>query len=244
MSVKEHYDTLLGGIYSWMIGDFESNAVQQENFFRTRNLTSCGIAFDLGCGNGIQSVALARLGYSVFSFDFNRHLLDELETKKGELDITTIQCDLMNFDAEQSIHPDLIVCMGDTLTHLPDRETIFALLNKCSSALVPGGSLVISFRDMSMALEGDARFIPVKSDDTRIMTCFLEYFDDHVAVHDLVNEKKEGLWVQKVSSYNKVRISENEMKELLAESGFSVISSEIINRMVYITAKKKGAVDL
>jgi hypothetical protein len=64
----------------------------------------------------------------------------------------------MNFDADQSIHPDLIVCMGDTITRLPGRETIFALLNKCSSALVPGGSFIVSFRDMSMALEGDARF--------------------------------------------------------------------------------------
>ncbi len=51
----------------------------------------------------------------------------------------------------------------------------------------------MSFRDYAGApLEGDARFILVRSDEQRVMTCFLDYADRSVAVHDLLHEKHGG----------------------------------------------------
>ena len=54
---------------------------------------------------------------------------------------------------------------------------------------------------------GNSRFIPVKSDENRIFTCFLEYTTNYVTVSDLLYEKEQTGWKQKVRSYNKVRIS-------------------------------------
>jgi hypothetical protein len=54
------------------------------------------------------------------------------------------------------------------------------------------------FRDYAKPLQGDVRFIHVKSDEERILTCVLEYEESFVRVTDLLYEKTDGTWTQKV----------------------------------------------
>lgn len=42
-------------------------------------------------------------------------------------------------------------------------------------ALAPGGMLLLTYRDLSNALHGVDRAIPVRSTDDRIMLCFLDF---------------------------------------------------------------------
>lgn len=80
--------------------------------------------------------------------------------------------------------------MGDTLTHLPSKDDVAALLRDVAQSLAPGGQLVLSYRDLTRPLTGTDRFLPVRSTDDRIMTCFLEYADaDTVMVHDLIHTR-------------------------------------------------------
>jgi 2-polyprenyl-3-methyl-5-hydroxy-6-metoxy-1,4-benzoquinol methylase len=240
MNTKEHYDKHLANVYSWMLGDFDLLVSNYYDYFKANNILSINnqIAFDFGCGNGVQSIALAKLGYSVFSFDFNKQLLNELESNRNNHNITIIESDFTHFDKYSDIKPDVIICMGDTITHLSDKSEIEILFNNCNKVINGNGLLTISFRDYSTPLTGLNRFIPVKSDENRILTCFLEYFDNYVIVNDLLHEKENGKWIQKVSSYKKIRISENEIIQSLIKSNFQIVSSEIINRMVYLIAKK------
>ena len=87
---------------------------------------------------------------------------------------------------------DLVVCMGDTLTHLPDRSVVETLVQDAASALGNEGVFIASFRDYaSVELQGASRFIPVRSDARRILTAFLEYEGEIVRVHDLLYERIE-----------------------------------------------------
>lgn len=151
------------------------------------------------------------------------------------------EADILRFDEVATQPAELIVCMGDTITHLPAMPDVEALLAKAFSRLATDGKLVLSFRDMSVALEGDARFIPVKADASRILTCFLEYLDGYVRVTDLLHERVEGAWVQKVSSYCKLRISCDAMTRMLQAAGFSITSSSTKNRLLYLVASKGAA---
>jgi hypothetical protein len=66
----------------------------------------------------------------------------------------------------------------------------------------------------------------------------LEYFTDHVLVHDILWEKGENGWVQKISAYPKLRLSEKMVTEMLRSSGFSMTESKVLNRMNFIVAEK------
>ncbi len=240
MTVKEHYDNHLGKFYSWMLGDFETKVIEQQKYFKSHNiqLVTNGVALDLGCGNGIQSVSLARSGFKVIAIDFSEQLLYELNKKSIGLDIKTIEADFMDFSIIPYSSFEIITCMGDTITHLLSSSEIEKLFQKSYGLLVPGGKLIISYRDLTVPLEGVSRFLPVKSDENRILTCFLEYFDNFVLVYDLLHEKENGEWIQKISAYKKLRVSENEIITILKNCGFEIDSSETINRMVHIVAKK------
>jgi SAM-dependent methyltransferase len=196
------------------------------------------LAIDLGCGNGIQSIALAKLGFNVIAIDFNQQLLSELHKRIDNLPITIHETDILNFEDTIENQVEFICCMGDTISHFSSIDEIRKIIKTIYSKLIDSGKVVLSFRDYSLALNGDNRFIPVQSDDHQILTCFLEYSDDKVNVTDLLYVNENGKWIQKVSSYQKMRISEMLIKELLIAQGFDIESCEIINRLVHIIASK------
>ena len=237
----EHYDNHLGRVYSWMIGDFNGLQQEQEALFRRLQLlpSSAGKAFDLGAGNGIQSVSLARLGFSVMALDLNHQLLSELRENIEGFPVTVIKDDLLNISAYAHHTPELVVCCGDTITHLPSFEYIEQLIQDTYNTLAPGGKLLLTFRDYSVELKGDARFIPVRSDKAQIATCFLEYFSDRVVVTDILHKHIDGKWIQQVSSYAKVRVSRETILSALLKVGYVISFNDIVNRMITIIADKK-----
>jgi len=239
MTAKEHYDNHLASFYEWMIGDFEAKQKEQQNFFETNRIKPLQnkIAIDLGSGHGLQSMALAKLGFQVRSVDFNKQLLENLRIRGKELGIQVFERDLLserNFQDEA----ELIVCMGDTIAHLESVDQIELFLDQSFKCLLGNGKLILSYRDYGTELVDTQRFIPVKSDDDKILTCFLEFSNDKVKVTDLLHERINGQWIQKVSSYFKVRITKQLIEKLALDAGFKILKSEVINRMNYLIAKK------
>jgi 2-polyprenyl-3-methyl-5-hydroxy-6-metoxy-1,4-benzoquinol methylase len=240
MGVKEHYDKHLGDFYIWMIGDFQIRQSEFHQFLKERKLipASTAVAVDLGAGHGIQSTVLARLGYQVQALDFNRQLLAELQQNAAGLSINVYEDDLLHVKRFASGHPELILCWGDTILHLAGREEVKQLIGDCFETLGTGGKLVISFRDYTNALTGADRFIPVKSDDNRILTCCLDYEADKIQVTDILHFRTETGWQQKISSYYKMRILPEEMKTMLTAAGFDVEHEGLMNSMVTMIAVK------
>lgn len=182
-----------------------------------------GTAVDLGAGFGLHSVPLAERGYAVTAIDSYQPLLDQLAVRSASLPIRTIAADLLAFRTWVQQPVNVILCMGDTLTQLPAFADVELLLDHAAAALVSGGVFAATFRDyVSKPLQGDDRFIPVRSDDNRILTCFLEYGNDRVTVHDLLLEKEQGKWRQRVGSYFKLRLDPQCIVDRLTRLGFVV----------------------
>ena len=176
-TVSEHYDRLLGPVYSWMAGDavaaMESNRAELQAL-GLRPLTK-GFAVDLGAGPGLHAVPLARLGYTVVAVEGCAALAGELRLRAGALPVRVVEGDLLHFREHCAEPADAILCMGDTLTHLASHEDVERLLTDVAAALSPSGVFVATFRNyFSSHLIDTSRFLLVRSDETRILTCFLE----------------------------------------------------------------------
>jgi len=239
MTAKEHYDNHLASFYEWMVGDFETKRKEQQDFFGKNGIKPLQneIAIDLGSGHGLQSIALAKLGFQVRAIDFNQQLLESLRIRGKEFEVQVFQQDLLSEENFKK-QAELIVCMGDTIAHLESPDEIQLLIKRCFNCLVNNGKLILSYRDYGTELTDTQRFIPVKSDENRILTCFLEYFQNKVKVTDLLHERFNGEWIQKASSYFKIRITNKMIEKLVTGSGFKIVKSEVINRMYYLTAEK------
>jgi hypothetical protein len=242
MTVREHYDNHLGNFYAWMVGDFAGRQQAFQDFLVDHQIVpvSTGIALDLGAGHGLQAVSLARQGFAVTAIDFTDQLLQALAHNTQGLTVGIVKEDLRQVHRFAHLQPELIICWGDTLTHLDSCDDITTLLQSACSMLGPGGLLMLSFRDYSTPLTGDSRFIPVKSDDTRILTCVLDYEPETVRVTDLLHTKTTEGWQQQVSSYQKVRISPAEVVAALEGNQMAIRLHETIHRMATIIAVKLG----
>jgi hypothetical protein len=162
---------------------------------------------------------------------------------RGDLPVRAVNEDLLDFQRHIVETPSAILCMGDTITHLPDFGAVEKLVERASAALAPGGMLVVSFRDYTVPLVGEQRFIPVRSDEARILTCFLEYEPEAVLVHDILNERTSEGWQTRVGRYRKLRLSPEHLVSRLQSNGFKVRREAGMRGMVRIVAQRvQGAV--
>ncbi|MFE0424052.1 class I SAM-dependent methyltransferase [Streptomyces sp. NPDC058953] len=232
----DHYDRFLAEHYTWMLGgDLHSLAAVQRTQLSEWGVVpgpAGSLAVDLGCGPGHTSLALAGLGFDpVLAVDLSRPLLGELAGHASDLpavrpvraDVRTVLADLVRPGSAGAI-----VCLGDTLTHLPARGDVAALFADVTAALAPEGIAVFAYRDLTVPLTGTDRFLPVHSTEDRIMTCFLEYPDDDndytVLVHDLVHtrDRPGGSWNLGSHSYRKLRLDHAWVLEQLRLAGLHV----------------------
>lgn len=237
-SAREHYEKHLAPVYAWMAGGTEAAIARGQNELTEIGLlnSDAGYAVDLGAGFGMHSIPLARTGCRVLAIDSSALLLQELRTHANGLAITTVQDDLLNFPRHLAGKPEIVLCTGDTLTHLPESSSVTTLIATVAEYLAPGNRFVLTFRDYSRALENTDRFIPVKSDQSRILTCFLEYAEGTVQVHDILHESKEGAWGMRVSAYRKLRLEPDWVKGQLEKNGFVVVVDVGLSGMVRFCA--------
>ena len=238
--VCEHYENHLARYYAWISGGVDEKIEENRKFFVDHDIQPIrsGLAFDLGAGCGFQSVPLAQLGFRVVALDLSAKMLAQLKKTAKNLPIETICDDLSNFSNYENGNIELVVCMGDTLTHLDDFKKVQALLDTIFSSLETGGGLILSFRNLTQELVELDRFIPVKSNETTIFTCFLEFEKDSVKVHDIIYEKNNAQWVLKKSVFQKLRISPDWTQKYLQKIGFAIEFYDEQNGLIFIIARK------
>jgi len=221
-SVAEHYERVLSPVYSWMAGGVEAalEAGKAEIEALDLRLPAGALVVDLGAGFGMHAVPLARAGARVVAIDSSTHLLEELDRLATGLTVESIADDLLSFRLHLTGKATAVLCMGDTLTHLAEHTHVDFLAQEVHEALAPGGRFVLTFRDYSEPLRDESRFIPVRSDERRILTCFLEYEDDTVVVNDILHERAGDAWETRVSSYRKLRLAPDRVIASLETIGF------------------------
>lgn len=226
-TITDHYENLLAERYVWMLGGRDDALARAEALAQALDLSPTGSpgsarALDLGGGPGFFAVALARRGFAVDLVDASGRLLEQARSVAGALEVHTHEADLREFLESTTEDHEVIACLGDTLTHLPSREDVAQTFRGARERLVPGGCLVLTYRDLSHALTGVDRFIPVRSDDDRVFTCFLEHEGDHVQVTDVVYERGDAGWALHKSTYPKQVLPREWVERSLNDLGFDV----------------------
>ncbi|HEV7607562.1 MAG TPA: class I SAM-dependent methyltransferase [Steroidobacteraceae bacterium] len=238
-TVTDHYSQLLAPVYSWMAGGSESafDAGKSEVDDLQLQLPAGALVADLGAGFGMHAIPLARAGMRVLAIDSSTELLTELDRLAKGLPVETVADDLLSFRSHLKEKAAAVICLGDTLTHLPEHTHVDFLVQEAHEALGPGGQFALSFRDYSEPLRDEARFIPVRSDERRILTCFLEYEEDTVLVHDILHERAGDAWETRVGSYRKLRLAPERVVASLQTIGFETRVEQGARGMVRVIGK-------
>jgi len=240
MTTTDHYEQHLGPVYLWMAGG--PQAALQTGCVEVHNLgLPLGSGYsvvDLGAGFGMHAIPMAQAGASVVAIDSSSLLLRTLEELSAGVPVRVVCDDLLAFPDHLTEPPDAILCMGDTITHLPDAGAVASLIEKAAATLKRGGAFVVSLRDYSVPLLGDQRFVPVRSDQTRLLTCFLEYEPASVVVNDILHELTPAGWTTRVSHYRKLRLAPGQLAAQMEATGFKVQSEAGVRGLVRLVARR------
>jgi len=216
---RRHYEQHLAPIYAWMAGGRDAAFAAGADELAALGLPRApgDLVVDLGAGFGKHALPLARRGARVLAGD------------------------LVDFRRWLAEPPAAILCLGDTLTHLGAPADVERLVDEAAAALSPGGRFVLGFRDYTVPPIGDARFIPVRADDARILTCFIETEagGTRVFVHDLLHERTDAGWHTRVSHYPKLRLAPAWLAQRLAACGFDVCQEAGAGGMVRLVAIRR-----
>lgn len=237
-TVREHYEQFLAKNYTWMVGQsIEDKSEEQLELLKMAGISAPGIAVDLGCGPGYQSLALLDLGARhVHAIDFNQRLLDHLGQQTRGLQVDLHNADIIDFHHILHGPVDTVVCMGDTLTHLASLEDVESLISNIAAMLSKSGRVVISWRDLTRTPSGLDRFIQVRASDDKIMLCFLEDQGDRVLVHDLLHVRTPQGWTLEKSAYPKLKIPVEWLHASLSNAGLEILHSDVHRGMTVTTA--------
>ncbi len=243
--IIDHYEQVLARHYSKLAGDFDQAAARQLALLAELGIEATGEVVDLGAGAGLQAVPLARAGCHVTAVDLSPTLLNELTERARGLPVTLVNAELVSF--MQAPGPDfsLAICMGDTLLHLPSRAAVQALFEAVLKRLRPGAAFVTSFRDLSEARQGLDRFLTLVSEPGLRMRCFLEYFEDHVLVHDFIDEVgADGRLIEHRGVYPKLRLAPTWVESELLAAGFTDVKGISAGGLVRIRGRRPETVSV
>ncbi len=150
-----------------------------------------GTVLDLGCGQGRDSISLARLGYRVIGVDISKvGVVQMLSIAEQEnLDITGIVSDMYDYSIDDSID---IVLLDSMLHFYPkdkEKETLF--LNRVMSELIVGGMLcVVVWRSKKIEAVLDS-ILTDNSHWKQLADRYIRYPENDMDMRMLVLEKSE-----------------------------------------------------
>lgn len=137
MESKYFYDEI-SGFYGKMI-DFEKNLELRVNAYKNI-FPNTGIIADIGCGIGLDSIALSQNGHTVYAFDPSPKMIDETKqnSAKYHLDIIAQVESFETLSKNYKGYFDYIVSVGNTIAHL-SLQQLNKAIKTIYKILKPGG---------------------------------------------------------------------------------------------------------
>jgi SAM-dependent methyltransferase len=229
--IEEHYESLLGSRYTWMMGGIERCLADARGLLDKIGLAgnlSGRTVLDLGSGPGFHARALAERGSRVIAVDVSDTCLDELRRECTSMDVVALHTDLLDKALFEKYGPfSVVLCLGDTLAHLATHDDVRRLLENARALLSPGAILALEFREQSKELTGQDAVFTVRADRDRIMQCVLHFEPNRIWVTDVVHEWSGEAWTCVKSSYPKLRLTSAEIVSQAETAGLTLQLSEM-----------------
>lgn len=220
MNSNKFYDSI-SGFYGKMI-DFEKNLELRINAYK--NIFPIpGHTADIGCGIGLDSIALAKNGHSVSAFDPSPNMIQKTIENAAKYNVNIIT----NVDSFSSISKnyfgkfDYVVAVGNTIAHLSKRDLKKAFY-KIFKLLKPGGKVFLHILNYELIIREGRRINNIASRDGHIIIRFYDLNKTKVDFNIL------SFPVDKPKNFNLVTThhyphSKNVILSYLKHAGFSNI---------------------
>lgn len=211
---------LLSSDYDEMIS-FEKSLERKKRAFSNFLTADMKYAADVGCGTGVDSVALAQLGLNVTAFDPSDEMIQRAKAN----------AEIFNEQIEFNNHPikgipdsfnnsfDLIVSLGNTFANI-HKEDLNLSIKKCYDLLNQNGILIIHILNYYKILKEKTRIVSITQGKENIYIRFYDFESERVKFNILTYKKSELSEFKLLTTVVYPHMQED-FKIALATAGFS-----------------------
>jgi len=164
VDAREFYDDL-GSEYDLMVAWTQRLSREQVFFRRVFHEGGVRRVLDAACGTGMHALAFAREGLECVGADLSPVMVEaaRVNARKAGVELRFEPAGFGELADRLGGGFDAVTCVGNSLPHLLDDESLRACLRDFANALAPGGLLVIQNRNYDRLLRERQRFTPPAS---------------------------------------------------------------------------------
>jgi SAM-dependent methyltransferase len=163
--------------YEKMI-DFEKNLKLRVKAYQ-KIFAEKGKAADLGCGVGLDSLALAINGHRVTAFDISPKMIAETKQNaiKYNIDITTHVHSFQTMPKKFNQKFNSVISVGNTIAHVNSKQ-LNAATKKMYDLLLPGGKIFLHILNYQLITKENKRINNIANRDGKIIIRFYDFRKD------------------------------------------------------------------
>ena len=181
--------------------------------------SGCKNLLDIGCGSGNKTELLAGNGRKIIAIDGDAGMIEEAKKNHTRPDIEYLSLDMTKI--AQAFKPesfDALLCLGNTLVHLPGPEDIARLLAEMGGILKPGGLAVIQILNYDRILDKMLHALPQLETDKLKFTRYYDLQNCRMLFVTKLLVKETGQEIN--NSIPLYPLRKNELNFMLGEAGF------------------------
>lgn len=185
---KVFYDELASD-YDNMIS-FEKAVENKKKLFKNFIKPEMKFAADIGCGSGVDSIALSSLGLTATAFDPSIEMLKkaEVNSKKMKVKVEYHNYTADNIPKDFDERFDLVVSLGNTFANIP-VENFVDSLKRCCDILRPNGQLLIQVLNYEKILADKQRIVNITEKADKYFIRFYDFVDEQIIFNILTFSK-------------------------------------------------------
>ena len=189
-------------------------------------------ALDAGCGSGVHTIILSKIGVEVLGFDAAKEMLDLARTNALKEGVQP------RFEHEyfETIpeewwgHYDAVFCMANSIAGVANEQRLSLALKSFQRALKPGGKAVLQLLNTAWFKNRDQRIIKVSSEDNFTFVRFFDFDHNETRLNVVVIEHDMGEVTHKFITSPILALNADILKEAAQTAGFS--ASEFFSDLV------------
>ena len=218
MDNKDFYNQLAAS-YDEMIS-FKSALERKRKSYKEVLRPEMKTAADLGCGTGLDSIALSQLGLKVTAFDPSHEMLKKAEanTIRSALKIDFHNHFIDRIPKSQTGKFDLVISSGNTFANIP-KNLFDKSIKKCFDLLNEKGTLIIQILNYEKILKHKNRILNINETNDEIFVRFYDFEENklffNVLVFNKYHTRGNVTITTELFSYSK-----KDFEQSLAKAGF------------------------
>ncbi|MGE5614803.1 MAG: class I SAM-dependent methyltransferase [Bacillota bacterium] len=185
---------------------------------------------DVACGTGVYSISLAQQGYDVWATDIDAEMVRQVRRKamENKVAVNAFVSDMRYLDQHISELFDCVMCIGNSIVHLENVDSILAAVIQMKNRLTTSGKLLLQIVNYDRVLAKGITSLPTIHNEeislefrrnyTRDKKRGLIYFDTELIVKE---GDKSTRFANRVELLPLLSAS---LQEILEKAGFGSIS--------------------